>query len=583
MKKLILFVLLSMIVIGARATTAGFYKTSCYDPSLPFHFYLDPSSSTSNVPNEELIAYWDFGNDGTFDVTSNCAVTITYSGSVGSNTVRLKVVAPDGSYDEYTNTWQCNTDPPTGCCVATPKVLYHQVDFNPDCSTDPINEMRGIRFDFDNDGVWDKLNNTTNHIEIHYFPAPGQHTVKYQVIDASGNADAIKTIVTNAPNVAPFANGTVYPREGDVTTDITFSSYTSYDPDQDDITVEWDFDGNGTWDITGLPPGDYVYNYQASGRYTAKLRTKDAFGLYSTSIASFEIDIAYLPPVAVLTSDVIEITQGETVSFEGCDSYVYEGGTISLEFTPEDYPVQYGGTTCYGGVWDHTYNTAGVHTARLRVADIFGTWSQWAEIAITVNSTGGGGGNDPTPVLTSNISTGYVGEAIEFSGCDSYDPLGNPLNLEFTPDDVIVQYSGSTCSGGVWNHAYTSTGVKVAKLRMGTPTGWSDYAELPVTILTAVNAANTANTYEGTKGVTTFIFNGYPSTGDNLQYQWDFDYNGTTPTWDATTPTAQKKYYVSKTYNVLLRVTNTQTGKSDDEIKQIIVRDTAPIGGGGSS
>lgn len=66
---------------------------------------------------------------------------------------------------------------------------------------------------------------------------------------------------------------------------VEFDASGSMDPDGDALTYEWDFDGNGTFDATGVGAS---FTYTELGTYTARLRVSDPagrFGLTSRTIS----------------------------------------------------------------------------------------------------------------------------------------------------------------------------------------------------------------------------------------------------------------------------------------------------------
>ncbi|RKT79346.1 carbohydrate binding protein with CBM6 domain [Terracoccus luteus] len=66
---------------------------------------------------------------------------------------------------------------------------------------------------------------------------------------------------------------------------VTFDGSASVDPEGEELTYDWDFNGDGTFDATGVTAS---YTYTELGRYSARLRVTDPegkVGLISTSIS----------------------------------------------------------------------------------------------------------------------------------------------------------------------------------------------------------------------------------------------------------------------------------------------------------
>ena len=77
--------------------------------------------------------------------------------------------------------------------------------------------------------------------------------------------------------------------------EVQFDGATSSDPEGDDLTYEWDFDGNGSFDATGVTA---AFTYTELGGYTARLRVTDESGKFS--LTSRQISVGnQAPTVAV--------------------------------------------------------------------------------------------------------------------------------------------------------------------------------------------------------------------------------------------------------------------------------------------
>jgi len=249
------------------------------------------------------------------------------------------------------------------------------------------------KWDFTNDGTIDTI--TTSPLMTHDYEVPAQYQCKLIVEDTVRNIsdDNINyLIVYNVPPV-PFLD--VDPTAGTILTKFVCDPTATGDPNSDPFTIDWDFDGDGNWDLVDQESVPVEYHFENWGNYNIRMKAVDMYGEES-DVVSQAVIINNLPPVPVLTADVVEIFEGETVQFNGCQSYDPEGSTLHLEFTPFTIPVQYNGPTCSGGVWNVTYNTSGTYAARLRVADISGLWSDYVYLTITVRKKfvgppGGGG------------------------------------------------------------------------------------------------------------------------------------------------------------------------------------------------
>ncbi|ONI92926.1 PKD domain-containing protein [Saccharothrix sp. ALI-22-I] len=128
-------------------------------------------------------------------------------------------------------------------------------------------------------------------------------------------------------NRAPVAVATADPKSGHAPLTVRFDSSGSRDPDGTEITLAWDFDGDGTTDSTEADPS---HTYTANGNYTARLTVTDADG--RSAVANVAIVVGNTPPVVTLTAPVDGgfIDFGDQVSYRVTVTDA-EDGTIDCQ------------------------------------------------------------------------------------------------------------------------------------------------------------------------------------------------------------------------------------------------------------
>ena len=88
-------------------------------------------------------------------------------------------------------------------------------------------------------------------------------------------------------NKAPQARFTATPSSSsEAPLEVAFDASGSSDPDGDDVTYEWDLDGDGTFDATGA---ETSYTYTELGVYTARLRVTDQSGKFSLTARDISV------------------------------------------------------------------------------------------------------------------------------------------------------------------------------------------------------------------------------------------------------------------------------------------------------
>jgi glucose/arabinose dehydrogenase len=128
---------------------------------------------------------------------------------------------------------------------------------------------------------------TDSPIDIEFGPDGSLYVLDYGDGFFRANPDAGLYRIDYSPgNKAPQAKIAATPiSSSSAPLTVGFDATGSVDPEGGALTYEWDFDGNGTFDATGVTAS---YTYTELGRYTARLRVTDPEGrrgLTSTSIS----------------------------------------------------------------------------------------------------------------------------------------------------------------------------------------------------------------------------------------------------------------------------------------------------------
>jgi PKD repeat protein len=181
-------------------------------------------------------------------------------------------------------------------------------------------------------------------------------------------------------------------------------------------------------------------------------------------------------PVALFSYSPTSGAPPLTVNFDGSASYD-PNGTITA------YSWNFGdGASASGAVVNHTYNSAGVFTARLTVTDNDGkTGSTYHNVNVTGSTTPN---ERPIAQFSFSPSTGLYPLQVTFNGSASRDPDGR-----------IVQYNwdfgdGLTASGRVVTHTYTRYGTFLIRLTVRDDRGATGTISKMIKVLTLLKPLN---------------------------------------------------------------------------------------------
>jgi hypothetical protein len=153
---------------------------------------------------------------------------------------------------------------------------------------DPIYDLE-VRWDWDNDGVWDTGWSTTK-TSSHQFSYPGTYYVGLEVRDTLGLANQTLVSVVVA-DTAPLAFLSVTPSSGDGSTVFEFNASLCSDAEDPPgvLEVRWDWESDGTWDTGWSTDKVATHQFLIAGNYTITVEVRDNQGLSNTTTVEVEV------------------------------------------------------------------------------------------------------------------------------------------------------------------------------------------------------------------------------------------------------------------------------------------------------
>ena len=185
---------------------------------------------------------------------------------------------------------------PTAAFTVTPETGSLQTVFSFDASTSSDQETAAedllIKWDFEGDGSWDTDFSTEKTI-THQYPNTGTFDPALQVMDEDGQtAESSKEVNVTGTGNEPSAMIAVNPENGDTGTEFTFNASGSTDEETptSDLSVRWDFEGDGNWDTDFSTFKIIKHTYTEAGNFNASVEVKDEDGL--TDMAAVLIEVS---------------------------------------------------------------------------------------------------------------------------------------------------------------------------------------------------------------------------------------------------------------------------------------------------
>jgi PKD repeat protein len=421
---------------------------------------LDGSGSRDFTPDEKLTFRWDLdASNGTNDVDARGEVIDVVYTESGIYTATLTV--DDGDFEDSDTVRIQITDPnqnlpPKAIIVKPLPGVYNR--------SEPI-DFEGQGFDANNDpltGRWefgdDKT--STHPITTHSYSTDGPKFITWTVSDRSSNNTARTVIMIGEsvdPQVSRRPDAVILVSDTNVSVGerVRFDGTNSSDPDDDELTYEWDFDLSDGLQTESTDPIVW-HTFNDTGEFTVSLQVRDG-NQGGWDIATEPITVTEEPnePPNANAGNDAEVQVGVPLSFRGTatdpdddniTSYMWNFGDGS---TWEDNR---------SGETNHTYREPGTYTATFTVEDEHGeTGSDTRTVHVS-----------PPPDMppTANAGEDMVvmeGDTVRFSGRGTDDFGIAKYEWDFNADN-IWDYESQFSGDATW--VYETPGVFTAIFRV---------------------------------------------------------------------------------------------------------------------
>ncbi|MDX1744681.1 MAG: PKD domain-containing protein, partial [Halobacteriales archaeon] len=182
-------------------------------------------------------------------------------------------------------------EPPTATFTHSPTNPEpgQAVRLNASASSDPDGEIVTYRWDIDGDGQSDIEGGPNQRLS---FPRAGTYTVGLTVEDDAGATDTTTREIVVSGDQPPVANLEISKTEVVVGETTTLAGTGSSDPDGQIVSMEFDTDGDGTFDRTFDAPTDLRFEYAEPGTYQVTLRVTDNDGFTDTATGQVVVESA---------------------------------------------------------------------------------------------------------------------------------------------------------------------------------------------------------------------------------------------------------------------------------------------------
>lgn len=297
--------------------------------------------------------------------------------------------------------------------------------------------------------------------------------VEYMDLKSGARFDYETTVDVSIANEQTAASFIANPDSGEIPLTVTFDASSSFDPDGEIVSYEWDFDGDGRFDDAEGEVVDYTFTQE--GSYEVTLRVTDNNGDSVTTSQTVEAgSVGGLR--SVITAPLAEgeaYYVGTEYDFDGKLSQIREGKIIKYTWDFGD------GTRLQSRSVSHSFESSGPYEISLTVADANGNTDE-TTLGIQVLEEGAlpSAKIETDPELENGVVSGPVPLTVAFDGSSSYDPDGDIVDYQWDfESDGIMDDTGDKTS-----YTYEEMGDYEATLTTVDSVGNTDQAIVSISV-----------------------------------------------------------------------------------------------------
>ncbi len=498
---------------------------------------LDASGSTGSIVEYR----WDVDGDGTAETTTTVpTIEYTYP-DPGERTVGVEITDTEGRTARSEQSLEVTEFVPQPQAVldVTPArpVPGESLALDASGSTGSVVEYR---WEFDGDDSFDQT--TSGPTTTHTYDRPGERQITLQVEDSAGQTDETSIpVVVDSPEEALRAAFDWLPDRPDVGETVTFDASES---SGDIVEYRWDFDTGGESffsEQTSTPTA--TQSYDEPGEKTVLLQVEDSNGQLARAENSFVVEESDGALSAAVDWTPAEPGVDEQVGFDASGST----GDIA------EYRWDFTGDAVVDAVTTtptttHSYDDSGTQTVVLEVADGAGQTDQTiGQVTVT-----GDNGTELSAAVDWTPDSPEAGATVRFDASGSTGDIAE-YRWDFDGDGSFE----ATTTESATTHTYTEGGTRTVVLEVTDGSGQTDRAEGTVDVVGANDQLSAAVEWSPTTPTVgrQVGFDATESTGDIVEYRWDFDGDGSFEATTAT-PTRAHTYAESGERTVVLEVTD---------------------------
>jgi hypothetical protein len=356
---------------------------------------------------------------------------------------------------------------------------------------DPVSALQ-VRWDWENDGIWDTAWSTTK-TATHQYSTSGTMMIGLDVMDTQGATNITMRSIT-VQDVPPVAVFTVVPSIGNSSTDFTVDASSSYDLEDSIgvLQVRWDWENDGIWDTAWSTTKTSTHSYLTGGDYTIRLQVKDSSNLTGEAVLNVSVDDQSPTTIATLTGTIGD--NGWYVSAVGID---LSSSDLKSGVDVTKYRIDGGSWLTYSGTL--SVSTTGLHTIDFNSTDLAGNAETTKSVIFKIDMS--------TPTVSSSLSgtigtNGWYASSVTVVLLAS-DPTSGISITKYNIDGGVWQtYFGSFSINTNGTHVINYYSIDLAGNNGSGSTNIKKDSTIPVTSSTVSGTIGGSNWYNSSVRIT---------------------------------------------------------------------------------
>lgn len=437
------------IDIYPKPTTSFSYQTECLGTE------IDLTDRTLLTSGSITSVEYDLDGDGVYDTTLSQNSVLKYTFGHGDNlSIKQKATTDKGCEDTYVAT--VNTKATPRANFSTLSECVNEAVVFQDISSSGGTIINKVYFDFDEDGVNDASFNSTGNSTSNTWTSTGIREIRMIVESSNGCSDTLhKNIDVSVKPTADFSVSEAC--EGDKTFLIDKSSISSGSI----ISVDYDYDNDGTYDETGIGQGGISsYTYANSGIKTIKIRATSDKGCVTESSKFFGINkTVTVNPNPSVGFSANTACQGLATIFNDTSS-ISSGSITTLSYDFDGDGVMDSTGIVPGSNFSYKYDSKGTYSVNVLAQSDKGCLDLFTAAV----------GVKEVPVADFTVSKNCEGQITEFQ--DNSTISGASLTrIDYDFDNDGIFDTVGVNPGDAVNYTFTSFGSKSVVIRASSNQG----------------------------------------------------------------------------------------------------------------